>query len=108
MIRFLSDGMFSYLPPSTGGETVKEGYLVTTTESTEKVRKLPKRVLLHLLNCQVKYYSPYTNLSGYTMSQPPEKKTAMSALDQLKKNTVVVADSGDIKGKTGVKFWASV
>lgn len=31
------------------------------------------------------------------MSQPPEKKTAMSALDQLKEHTVVVADSGDIK-----------
>ena len=33
------------------------------------------------------------------MSQPPQKKTVMSALDQLKKHTVVVADSGDIKGK---------
>lgn len=33
------------------------------------------------------------------MSQPPQKKTAMSALDQLKEHTIVVADSGDIKGK---------
>ena len=38
------------------------------------------------------------------MSQPPEKKTAMSALDQLKEHTVVVADSGDIKGKPTFKF----
>ena len=55
--------------------------------------------------CQVENY---TNLSGYIMSQPPEKKTAMSALDQLKKQTVVVADSGDIKGKTDVQIWASM
>ena len=59
-------------------------------------RVYPKRGVSCFAGCQVKNY---TNFSGYMMSQPPEKKTAMSALDQLKRHTIVVADSGDIKGK---------
>ena len=33
------------------------------------------------------------------MGEPEQKKSAMSSLDQLKKFTTVVADSGDIQGK---------
>lgn len=43
------------------------------------------------------------------MSEPAQKKVAMSSLDQLKKYTTVVADSGDINGEKiitgiGMKF----
>ena len=44
------------------------------------------------------------------MSEPAQKKVAMSSLDQLKANTTVVADSGDINGEnkfTGIKFTLS-
>ena len=33
------------------------------------------------------------------MSEPAQKKVAMSALDQLKSFTTVVADTGDINGE---------
>lgn len=44
------------------------------------------------------------------MSEPAQKKVAMSSLDQLKEFTTVVADSGDINGErnfTGVELLAS-
>lgn len=44
------------------------------------------------------------------MSEPAQKKVAMSSLDQLKAFTTVVADSGDINGEiyfTGMELFES-